>query len=120
MVKFTSQVELDCYGKSGMGVRCTAYYPQANEMVEFFFRQLNAALTSHSNPNQGTEFLPLVMLIIRTAVRTDSECPAAELVNGTTLGLPDEFDNPHTDSKNLDLENYIDQLWDRIIQTQTN
>ncbi|CAH8289015.1 unnamed protein product, partial [Schistosoma rodhaini] len=69
-------------------IRCTAYHPQANGMVERFHRQLKTALISHSNPNQWTEFLPLVMLGIRTSVKTDAQCSAAELVFGTTLRLP--------------------------------
>nr|AAX30211.1 SJCHGC02027 protein [Schistosoma japonicum] len=48
---------------------------------------------------QWTELLPLVMLVIRIAVKTDSQCSAAELVFVTTLRLPGEFINPHTDSK---------------------
>ncbi|CAH8592681.1 unnamed protein product [Schistosoma guineensis] len=91
-------------------IRCTAYHPQANGMVERFHRQLKTALISHSNPNQWTEFLPLVMLGIRTSVKTDAQCSAAELVFGTTLRLPGEFINPNTNSQKLNLENYVDQL----------
>ncbi|CAH8479027.1 unnamed protein product [Schistosoma curassoni] len=91
-------------------IRCTAYHPQANGMVERFHRQLKTALISHSNPNQWTEFLPLVMLGIRTSVKTDAQCSATELVFGTTLRLPGEFINPNTNSQKLDLENYEDQL----------
>ncbi|KAK4474308.1 hypothetical protein MN116_000394 [Schistosoma mekongi] len=95
-------------------IRCTAYHPQANGMVERFHRQLKAALICHSNPSQWTQFLPLVMLGIRTAVKTDSQCSAAELVFGTTLKLPGEFITPHTDSKTLDLGTYADQLQDQM------
>ncbi|KAK4468958.1 hypothetical protein MN116_000094 [Schistosoma mekongi] len=95
-------------------IRCTAYHPQANGMVERFHRQLKAALICHSNPSQWTEFLPLVMLGIRTAVKTDSQCSAAELVFGTTLRLPGEFISPHTNSKTLDLGTYADQLRDQM------
>ncbi|CAH8552923.1 unnamed protein product [Schistosoma margrebowiei] len=95
-------------------IRCTAYHPQANGMVERFHRQLKTALISHSNPNQWTEFLPLVMLGIRTSVKTDAQCSAAELVFGTTLRLPGEFINPNTNSQKLNLENYVDQLRDHM------
>nr|AAW25023.1 unknown [Schistosoma japonicum] len=78
--------------------RCTAYYPQANGMVERFRRQLNAALISHSDPSQLTKFLILVMLGIQTTVKTDSLC-STELVFGITLRPPGEFINPHTDIK---------------------
>nr|CAX83701.1 pol polyprotei [Schistosoma japonicum] len=95
-------------------IRCTAYHPQADGMVKQFYRQLKASLISHSNPSRWTEFLPLVMLGIRTAVKTDSQCSAAELVFGTTLRLPGEFINPHTDSKTLDLGTFADQLRDQM------
>ncbi|CAH8656626.1 unnamed protein product [Schistosoma haematobium] len=95
-------------------IRCTAYHSQANGMVERFHRQLKTALISHSNPNQWTEFLPLVMLGIRTSVKTDAQCSAAELVFGTTLRLPGEFINPNTNSQKLNLENYVDQLRDHM------
>ncbi|KAK4474237.1 hypothetical protein MN116_000180 [Schistosoma mekongi] len=83
-------------------------------MVERFHRQLKAALICHSNPSQWTEFLPLVMLGIRTAVETDPQCSAAELVFGTTLRHPGEFISPHIDSKILDLGTYADQLRDQM------
>ena len=38
-----------------------------------------------------TETLPLVLLGIRTALKTDLQCSAAELVYGTTLRVPGEF-----------------------------
>ncbi|CAH8653370.1 unnamed protein product [Schistosoma intercalatum] len=95
-------------------IRCTAYHPQANGMVERFHRQLKTALISHSNPNQWTEFLPLVMLGIRTSVKTDAQCSAAELVFGTTLRLPGEFINLNTNSQKLNLGNYVDQLRDHM------
>lgn len=74
-------------------IRVTSYHSQATQMVERFHRQLESALISHSNPNHWTEFLPLVMLGIRTAVKTGSQCLAAR--------LPFEFVNFHTNSKSL-------------------
>ena len=38
-----------------------------------------------------TETLPLVLLGIRTSLKTDLQCSAAELVYGTTLRVPGEF-----------------------------
>ncbi|VDO99522.1 unnamed protein product [Schistosoma mattheei] len=95
-------------------IRCTAYHPQANGMVERFHRQLKTALISHSSPNQWTEFLPLVMLGIQTSVKTDAQCSSEELVFGTTLKLLGGFINPNTNSQKLNLENYVDQLQDRM------
>ncbi|VDP40114.1 unnamed protein product [Schistosoma curassoni] len=93
-------------------IRCTAYHPQANGMVERFHRQLKTALISHSNPNQWMEFLPLVMLGIRTSIKTEAQCSAAELVFRTTLRLPGEFINPNTNCQKINLEDYVDQLRD--------
>ncbi len=52
-------------------VRTTAYHPQANRLLERFHRQLKAALTAHGDPTKLTEALPLVLLGIRTVVKTD-------------------------------------------------
>ncbi|VDO88340.1 unnamed protein product [Schistosoma mattheei] len=89
-------------------------------MVGRFHRQLKTALISHSNPNQWTEFLPLVMLRIRTSVKTDAQFSAAELVFGTTLRLPGEFINLNTNSQKLNLENYVDQLRDHMSKIKPN
>ncbi len=64
-------------------VRTTAYHHQANGLVERF--QLKAALTAHGGPTKWAEALPLVLLGIRTAVKADSQCSAAEMVFGTPL-----------------------------------
>ena len=69
-------------------IRTTAYHPIANGIVERFHRQLKAALKSQPNPNNWTKTLPLVLLGIRSAVKEDIGCTAAELVYGTTLRLP--------------------------------
>ena len=70
--------------------RTTAYHPQANGMVERLHRQLKAALRSAA-PTRWTEALPLVLLGIRSALKTDIGCCAAELVYGCPLRLPGEL-----------------------------
>ncbi|BHF85126.1 hypothetical protein SprV_1002828500 [Sparganum proliferum] len=72
-------------------IRTTAYHPSSNGLVERFHRQLKASLRAHDNPSHWSEHLPLVMLGIRTALKPDLECSAAELVYGTTLRIPREF-----------------------------
>ncbi len=72
-------------------VRTTTYHPQANGLVERFHRQLKAALTAHGDPMKWTEALPLVLLGIRTAVKADLQCSAAEIVLGTPLRVPGQF-----------------------------
>ena len=58
---------------------------------EQFHRELKASLKSENDPTHWTESLPLVLLDIRTAYKSDVKCTAAELVYGTTLCLPGEF-----------------------------
>ena len=72
-------------------LRTTAYHPIANGIIERFHRQLKAALRAHTSSLPWTERLPIVLLGIRTALKTDTQCSAAELVYGTTLRLPGEF-----------------------------
>ena len=71
-------------------IRTTAYHPASNGLVERFHRQLKAALKASETPS-WTEALPLVLLGIRTALKSDLKCSAAELVFGTTLRLPGEL-----------------------------
>nr|VZI16553.1 unnamed protein product [Spirometra erinaceieuropaei] len=72
-------------------IRTTAYHSSSNGLVERFHRQLKASLRDHDNPSHWSEHLPLVMLGIRTALKPDLECSAAELVYGTTLRSPGDF-----------------------------
>ena len=66
--------------------RTTAYHPQSNGMVERLHRQLKAALQAHGNTS-WMDSLQLVLLCIRTAVKEDIQCTAAEMVCGTTVTL---------------------------------
>ena len=63
-------------------LRTTAYHPIANGIIEGFHRQLKSALKAHSSPSHWIETLPLVLLGIRTALKTDLQCSAAELCMG--------------------------------------
>lgn len=76
-------------------LRTAAYRPQTNGLVERFHHQLKAALTAHDCPTQWVQRLPLTLLGIRTAFKTDLTCSSAELVFGTQLRLPtDLFEVP--------------------------
>ena len=71
---------------------CTiAYHPIGNGIIERFHRQLKAALRVHTSTANWTEILPLILLCIRSALNTDLQCSATELVYGTILRLPGEF-----------------------------
>jgi transposase InsO family protein len=69
----------------------TAYHPQANGLVERFHRQMKASLKAKLNSSNWFNELPLVLLGIRTALKQDLGCSAAEMVYGQTLRLPGEF-----------------------------
>ena len=48
--------------------RTTSYHPQANGMVERFYRQLKAAIMTHESPNPWMTTLPAVLLGVRSAI----------------------------------------------------
>ena len=68
-----------------------AYHSISNGLIDCFHSQVKAALKSQPDPTQWTEALPIVLLSIRTALKEDLHCTAAEMVYGTTLRLPGEF-----------------------------
>ncbi len=61
-------------------IQTTAYHPIANRMVERFHRQLKASIKCHLKQATWSEVLPLVMLGIRTSLKSDLRCSPAELV----------------------------------------
>nr|VZI26838.1 unnamed protein product [Spirometra erinaceieuropaei] len=72
-------------------IRTTAYHPAANGMVERFHRRLKASLRSAADPENWTDHLPLVLLDIRSALKPDVDCSAAELVFDSNVRLPGEM-----------------------------
>ena len=79
-------------------------------MIERFHRQLKAALKSHHNPTDWSRSLPLVLLGIRSSLKEDLGCTAAELVYGTTLRLPGGYFSPTPTPNSLDATDYVQQL----------
>ena len=79
-------------------IRTTSYHPIANGLIERFHRQLKSALKCLADPTHWTKALPLVLLGIRTTIKQDLKCTAAELVYGTTLCLPGVFHQHHKSS----------------------
>ncbi|CAH8515498.1 unnamed protein product [Heterobilharzia americana] len=71
-------------------IRTTAYHPASNGLVERFHRHLKSALMAVDNM-KWTESLPLVLLSIRSTLKTDIQCTPAELVYGSNLRLPGEM-----------------------------
>lgn len=79
-------------------IRTSAYHPRANGLVERFHRTLKTSLKAYPNPANWTIYLPLTLLGLRTAVKEDLRCSAAELVYGKTLNLPADFFNRPAES----------------------
>nr|VZI45360.1 unnamed protein product [Spirometra erinaceieuropaei] len=75
-------------------IRTTAYHPAANGMVERFHRQLKASLRAADYPENWTDHLPLVLLGIRSSLKSDLDCSAAELVFGASVRLPGQMISP--------------------------
>ncbi|BHF73191.1 hypothetical protein SprV_0401626900 [Sparganum proliferum] len=75
-------------------IRTTAYHPAANGMVERFHRQLKASLRAADDPENWTDHLPLVLLGIRSSLKSVLDCSAAELVFGATVRLPGQMISP--------------------------
>ncbi|BHF68484.1 hypothetical protein SprV_0301151900 [Sparganum proliferum] len=90
--------------------RTTAYHPAANGMVERFHRQLKASLRAAADPKNWTDHLPLVLLGIRSALKPDLDCSAAELVFGATVRLPGEMITPTQQGAVEDPTNLLHRL----------
>lgn len=82
-------------------IRTTAYHPISNGTIERFHRQLKAALKSLPSPTHWVDGLPMVMLGIRTALKEDIGCSAAE------LATPGEF---YSTTATDDPTSYVTQL----------
>ncbi|BHF73645.1 hypothetical protein SprV_0401672700 [Sparganum proliferum] len=81
--------------------------PTANGMVERFHRQLKTALRAVEDPENWSDNLPLALLGIRAALKTDLGCSAAELVFGTTLTLPGEMVTPNSPGTDETPDNHM-------------
>nr|VZI48402.1 unnamed protein product [Spirometra erinaceieuropaei] len=64
-------------------ITTTAYHPASNGLVKRLHRQLKSALMSQTESAIWSVNLPLVLLGIRSSVKEDIQCTAAELVYGT-------------------------------------
>nr|VZI05896.1 unnamed protein product [Spirometra erinaceieuropaei] len=91
-------------------IRTTAYHPAANGMVERLHRQLKTALRAVEDPGNWSDNLPLALLGIRAALKSDLGCSAAELVFGTTLRLPGEMITPTSRGADETPDNLVHRL----------
>ena len=78
--------------------------------MERFHRQLKTALRASDGSPWWTDRLPLILLGVRSALKEDLGCTAAELVYGQPLRLPGEFITPPPSTTLLDPASYVDGL----------
>nr|VZI46266.1 unnamed protein product [Spirometra erinaceieuropaei] len=79
-------------------------------MVERFHRHLKTALRAVEDPGNWSVNLPLALLGIRAALKSDLGCSAAELVFGTTLRLPGEMITPTSRGSDETPDNLVHRL----------
>lgn len=72
-------------------LKTTPYHPQSNGIIERFHRTLKASIMCHQSSSDWCDILPVVLLGLRSAYKSDISASAAEMVLGTTLRLPGEF-----------------------------
>ncbi|KAL7295764.1 hypothetical protein TKK_0011105 [Trichogramma kaykai] len=82
-------------------IRTTPYHPQSNGLLERWNRDFKRALMCFESDEGWTKILPLVMLGLRTRVRSDINSSPAEMVFGSTLRLPGEFFSDHDQEPDL-------------------
>ena len=75
------------------------------QIVKFTIR-----FSTSQNPITWTDSLPLILLGIRTTLKEDLHCTAAELVYSITLRLPGEYFEPSISDTNTDISNYVTKL----------
>nr|VZI39181.1 unnamed protein product [Spirometra erinaceieuropaei] len=91
-------------------IRTTAYHPSANGMVERFHRQQKTALRAAEDRGNWSDNLPLALLGIRAALKSDLDCSADGLVFGPTLRLPGEMVTPTSRGANETPDNFAHRL----------
>ncbi|BHF75906.1 hypothetical protein SprV_0501900400 [Sparganum proliferum] len=75
-------------------IRTKAYHPADNGMVERFHCQMKTSLRVADDLENWADPLPLVLLGIRSDLKPDLDCSAAELVFRATVRLPGEMISP--------------------------
>lgn len=98
-------------------IKTAAYNPRANGMVERFHRQLKDALRACSTDTNWYFDLPLVLLSIRSSIKSDIGLSPAELVYGDNLHLPADIIPPVEDHASM--EDCIKKLKAKIENQQS-
>ena len=107
---FTAQLFQEFCSNFGIKVtHSTPYHSFCNSMLEGCFRTLKAALRAQDNPTNSTKNLPLVLLVLRSFVKEDTNVSSAHMVYGTSLHLPGQFFDQTTMEQQPTSE-YMEQL----------
>eukprot|EP00795_Rhopilema_esculentum_P009643 gene9643-biopygen11047 len=88
-------------------------------MVERFHRQLKASIKAQPDSTRWIDLLPLILLGLRTTIKTDVGCSPAQLVYGSTLRLPGQFISPTFDVTALEPSVFVDRLQSFMQQLKT-
>lgn len=98
-------------------IKTAAYNPRANGMVERFHRQLKDSFRACSTDSNWYFDLPLVLLGIRSAIKSDIGLSPSELVYGDNLHLPADIIPPVEDHASM--EECIQRLKAKIATQQS-
>ncbi|BHF76259.1 hypothetical protein SprV_0501935700 [Sparganum proliferum] len=91
-------------------IRTTTYHPQANGLVERFHRQLKTSLMAQHDSFRWSDHLPLVLLSLRSTLKADIGCTAADLVYGISLRLSGELVSPSKTLTFFEPCSYVERL----------
>ncbi|XP_064462708.1 uncharacterized protein LOC135373436 [Ornithodoros turicata] len=94
----------------------TSAYPACNGLVERFHRHMKQAIMAQNSRDHWTETLPLVLLGIRSALKSDLGCSSAELVYGAPLRLPADVLKPPPQP--VHPSTFVTQLWNAFATLQ--
>ncbi|BHF74038.1 hypothetical protein SprV_0401712200 [Sparganum proliferum] len=101
--------------KSCARILTTAHHPSANGTVKRFHHQLKATLRAADYPENWTDHIHLVLLRIRSSLKSDFDCPTAELVFGVIVLLPGEMISPTPLVADEDPTNLLRHRWTRAV-----
>ena len=112
--QFTSELWRELHEVLGVKQqRTTAYHPMANGLVERLHRHLKSSIMARSTETDWMDQLPMVLLGIRTAWRTELDCSPAELVYGTALKVPGILIG-ETSGQDLPSSEFVSDLFNRM------
>ena len=98
--------------------RTTAYHPASNGLVVRFHRQLNASLIARNSNDSWFDYLPLVLIGIRTTIKPDVGASPAESVYVLSLRLPGTIVSSSSEPHPGDLNSFLQRLRQRMYELQ--